>query len=261
MLDDITPLILTFNEEANLRRQLASLAWARRVVVVDSESTDATREIAAEFPNVEFVVRRFDGLARQWNFGLEETGISTAWVLCLDADYGMPEAFAEELRRLRPAAGVDGYRARFRYCVDGVPLRGALYPPVTVLFRRAGASVYQDGHAQRVRLSGRVEFLQTLLLHDDRKPIERWFASQIEYMRQEATHLLDTPPAELSLPDRLRLLLVVAPWVVFVYCLFLKVGLLDGRRGLFYALQRMFAEVILSAFLIEAGMRRRQRRS
>ena len=45
MLERITPLILTRNEEANLQRQLEALSWARRVVIVDSESTDATRAI------------------------------------------------------------------------------------------------------------------------------------------------------------------------------------------------------------------------
>lgn len=256
MLEEITPLLLTYNEEANLRRQLESLAWARRVVIVDSESTDGTRAIATEFPNTAFVVRPFDELARQWNFGLEETAIDTGWVLALDADYGMPPEFFDELRWLRPAPDVDGYRARFLYCIDGKPLRSGLYGPVTVLFRRARGRYAQDGHTQRLKVPGRIETLATPLLHDDRKPIARWYASQIGYMRLEAEHLLDTPVVELRLPDRIRRLVVVAPWLVFFYCLIVKGGLLDGRRGVFYALQRAFAEVILSAFLVEGRLRR-----
>ena len=255
MLERITPLILTYNEEANLRRLLQSLAWARRVVVVDSESTDGTRAIAAEFSNAKVVVRKFDELARQWNYGLAETGIRTDWVLALDADYVLLPAFVEELARLEPAGDVGGYRASFRYCIEGKPLHGGLYPPVTVLFRREGATFRQDGHAHRVSVAGRVEMFTARLLHDDRKPMERWFSSQVSYMRLEATKLIDTPMPELSIPDRIRRLIVVAPALVFFYCLLVKGNLLDGRRGFLYAMQRFVAEVILSAYIVEAGMR------
>lgn len=259
MLDQITPLILTFNEAPNIGRLLDCLGWAKRVVVVDSHSDDETESIAKRYPNVEFVKRKFDTHANQWNFGLSETGIDTEWVLALDADYGLGPAFVEALRNLDPPPGVAGYQARFRYCIDGVPLQGGLYPPVTVLFRRAGASYVQDGHTQRVRLAGRIETLAPPLLHDDRKPLSRWFSSQVAYMRQEARHLLDAPVESLRLPDRIRRLVVVAPPLVFLYCLFVKGNVLDGRRGLFYAMQRAAAEVILSAFLVEAGMQRREK--
>ena len=65
MLSDITPVILTYNEEPNLGRTLESLRWAPRVVVVDSGSTDATRAIAERFSNVAWFERRFDDFARQ----------------------------------------------------------------------------------------------------------------------------------------------------------------------------------------------------
>lgn len=255
MLDRITPLILTYNEEANIRRLLESLSWARRVVVVDSGSSDATRAIVAEFPNANCVVRPFDNHAGQWNFGLTETGIETEWVLALDADYGMPAAFIEELMRLDPPPDVAGLRVCFSYCIEGVPLRGGLYPPVTVLFRYKGARYLQDGHTQRVQLTGKIDSLTQPLLHDDRKPLDRWFASQLKYMQQEADMLIAAPFSELRFPDQIRRLLVVAPVLVFFYCLFVKGNVLDGRRGIFYAMQRTVAEVILSAHLVEARLR------
>ena len=60
MLADITPVILTYNEAANIGRSLERLAWAREVVIVDSGSTDDTLAIAARFPNVRMVHRPFD---------------------------------------------------------------------------------------------------------------------------------------------------------------------------------------------------------
>jgi glycosyltransferase involved in cell wall biosynthesis len=255
MLDRITPLVLTYNEEPNIRRLLERLSWATRVVIVDSGSTDATLRIVSEFGNSRLFVRKFDTHAAQWNYGLAETGIDTGWVLALDADYGLTDAFLAEIAQLDPGPSVSGYRARFRYCIDGIPLRGGAYPPVTVLFRRQAARYLQDGHTQRICLEGDTLTLAQPLLHDDRKSLERWFAAQIDYMRQEADKLVATPMAELSIPDRIRRLIVLAPVLMFIYCLILKGGLLDGRRGIFYAMQRSVAEAILSAFLVDAGIR------
>ena len=60
MLEQITPLILTFNEAPNIGRLLERLDWARRVVVVDSFSDDQTEAIARRCPSVDFVRRCFD---------------------------------------------------------------------------------------------------------------------------------------------------------------------------------------------------------
>ena len=89
MLNDITPVILTYNEAPNIERTLRPLSWAREVVIVDSNSTDDTLAIAARFANVRTVQRPFDTHARQWRFAIEETGITSDWVLRLDADYSL----------------------------------------------------------------------------------------------------------------------------------------------------------------------------
>lgn len=255
MLDRITPLILTLNEAPNLERTLAPLAWAREIVVVDSGSTDATREILARHRNVRVLERRFTNHAEQWNFGLEETGIRSDWVLALDADFVLSEELVREIASLAPAANINGYRVSFDYCIEGVPLRGAVYPPLAVLYRRADARYRQDGHTQRVELSGRVEQLAGRIRHDDRKPLAYWFAAQIRYMQLEAEKLRKTPLAALSWPDRIRSLVFFAPPLMFVYCLIARGNLLDGRRGFSYALQRTTAEMILSMLLLEAQLR------
>src|SRR5436309_3188974 len=82
-LAEITPVVLTRDEEVNIGRTLGQLRWAREVIVVDSESTDRTRQIAASFPNVRVTIRRFDDFAGQWNHAMSM--ITTAWMLALDA--------------------------------------------------------------------------------------------------------------------------------------------------------------------------------
>ena len=104
MLNRITPVILTYNEQDNIGRTLAALAWATDVVVVDSFSTDRTAEIVAGFPRVRLLRRAFDSHAQQWNFAIAETAVATDWILALDADYVVPETFAAELAKLDPDA-------------------------------------------------------------------------------------------------------------------------------------------------------------
>src|SRR5712671_5860914 len=157
ILEQITPLILTYNEAPNIGRTLEQLRWARDIVVVDSFSDDETREIISSFPQARIFQREFDNFASQCNFGLRETEISTEWVMSLDADYELTSELVVEIDALQPEPDIVGLRARFTYCILGRRLRSGIYPPVTVLFRKSKASFKQDGHAHRVVLDGRIE--------------------------------------------------------------------------------------------------------
>lgn len=245
----VTPLVLTFNEEANLGRTLDRLRWAERVVVLDSHSTDGTLAIAARFPNADVVQRPFDDFATQANFGLAQ--VDTPWVLSLDADYVCPPELADEIAALPEDPPEAGFLAAFRYCIYGRPIRCGVYPPRAVLYRRAVARYEQDGHAHRVRLDGSVGRLRAVIDHDDRKPLEAWFRAQQRYAREEAEKLLAADPARLGRVDRLRLRTPLAPVLAPAYVLFARGGLLDGRAGWFYALQRTFAEIALALALYE----------
>jgi len=251
MLDKITPLILTYNEAPNIARTLESLRWASEVVVVDSFSNDETATIAASFPNVRVIQRAFDCHRNQWEFGLKETGITTEWVLALDADYIVTTDYINEIRDLRPVDDTSGYRARFIYCVSGKQLHSGIYPPVTVLYRPAAANYIQDGHTQRISLNGRIEELRSPILHDDRKPLRRWFESQKRYTKLEAQKLRAACPAELSFLDRMRRWPLIVPPLALFYCLIVRAGILDGWAGFYYAFQRTLAELMLSLYLIE----------
>lgn len=248
MLDTITPLILTRDEEPNIARTLGQLAWAKEVVVIDSGSTDRTVEIARRFPNVRVVERPLDDLATQWSFATEQA--KTPWVLTLDADYFVPQAFASELSALTPPPEVAGYEASFVYAIDGRPVRGSLYTPRVVLLRRGRFSFYMDGHTQRVSAHGPTLPLATKLIHDDRKPFARFVQRQRRYMRDEAAKLRATPSRELPLSGRVRKLIVIAPFAVPLYTLFAKGAILDGLAGMRYAFERTVAECILSWELI-----------
>jgi len=255
MLDQITPVILTYNEAPNIGRTLEQLCWAHDIVVVDSFSKDETLEIVSGFPQVRVFQREFDSHAAQWNFALNETAVSSEWVLALDADYILTSSSIEELKGLSPEADVRGYSATFVYCINGHALRGSAYPPVTVLYRRARAFYRQDGHTQRVVVDGLVNSLSAPILHDDRKPLSHWLQSQARYMRIEAGKLLELDAGSSSWSDCIRKMRFVAPFVMLFYCLIVKRAVLDGRAGLYYVFQRAVAEFILSLFLVEHDLR------
>lgn len=257
----IGALILTHNEEANIGRTLAALHWLERILVIDSGSSDATLAILARHPAVEVVHRPFDSFAGQCNAGLARLG--TTWALSLDADYVVTPALAAEIaavvgaappeRSPRPtgARPLVGYAIPFRYCIAGRPVRGSLLPPRTSLYRTAAAHYRDDGHGHRVVIAGAVGSLQQPLLHDDRKPLGRWLASQQRYMGQEADKLLSTPPHRLSAADRLRRQTPLAPLAALLLCLVARGGVLDGWHGWAYALQRCYAELLLLLILID----------
>ena len=249
MFETTTPLILTYNEAPNIDRVLSRLTWARRIVVIDSYSSDETLEILKMFPQVQVYQREFDTFASQCNYGLER--ISTDWVLSLDADYLLTEDFVQELKALRPPDSISAYYARFKYCVFGKPLRGSLYPPRKILYRREKAVYEDDGHAHRVKVEGGTAYLSSYLLHDDRKPLSRWLSSQDLYMVREVEKLRRTPSERLGLIDVMRRSKILAPFVLLFYCLILQRGVLDGWAGWYYALQRVLAENLLAIRLIE----------
>ncbi|MFN0219991.1 MAG: glycosyltransferase family 2 protein [Hyphomicrobium sp.] len=256
-LQSITPVILTYNEEANLERCLDNLAWAKRIVVVDSFSTDKTPQIAASVPQVELMRRAFTSHADQWNFATSETRIETDWILALDADYMIGEDWLSEIRRLSPSPETFGFRAAFNYCVFGKRLRASLYPPVTVLYRQGKAGYVQAGHTQRLIENGKVEDLACKIDHDDRKPLAHWFASQQRYAGLEADYLLSLQTSKLRTSDRIRRMGWPAPVVVPIYALLAQRAILDGWPGLYYVLQRAVAESMIALEIADRRLRRR----
>ncbi|WP_099237306.1 glycosyltransferase family 2 protein [Synechococcus sp. BDU 130192] len=252
MFESITPLILTYNEAPNIERTLQQLQWASRIVVIDSFSSDTTLEILKFYAQVEVIQREFSSFADQCNFGLAQ--IQTEWVLSLDADYVLSDDLIQQLKVLQDNPAINGYSVPFKYCVFGKPLRGTLLPRRTVLYRARKATYQEDGHAHRVQIAGKTTLLSGHIYHDDRKSLSRWLWAQDRYMVLEVKKLQKTPLSELGWGDRLRKQKILAPIIIFFYCLILKGGIFDGWHGWYYAFQRVFAETLLSLRLIEADL-------
>ena len=245
--DAVTPVLLTYNEEPNLERTLACLSWARRVVVLDSGSTDNTQEIARSFSNVSWNSRRFDSHGAQWRHALFETGITTEYGLALDADMQVsPELFREIERRFLPGC-FDGGIVPFEYRIGQHMLISSLYPPQLRLFRLARVTSSTVGHTHRFDLNGKLFRFRNCIIHDDRKTVDRWAESQISYSRLERLRINSTP--HLKLKDRLRkagLMPLIAGSLAYLRA----GGPLRGSAALQYAYERFTYEALLGIRLL-----------
>jgi len=242
-------LILTKNEEPNLKRVLDKLTWLEKVMIVDSFSTDATLEIAASFNNTVVVQRSFDSFAGQCNYGLSL--LTSEWVLSLDADYVLTDEFINETKEFVKTGNKAAYATKFKFVVFGKPLLKDNTTPRPVLFKKEAGSYFDDGHAHRLLLKGEEGAYTAHILHDDRKSLSRWLSNQDGYSIKEGHKLMETPAGELPLSGKIRKTKIFAPFFVFFYSLFVKGLIFNGWRGWHYTLQRTMVEIVIALRLIE----------
>lgn len=250
-LSAITPIVLTYNEAANVGRTLRSLEWALRAVVVDSGSTDATERIVRRYPNANWFVRPFESHQMQWRFAIEQTRITSDYILALDADMLVPPAFVAEITTSEfMVRGFHGGRVGFRYHVNGRPLLGSLCPPQIRIFRRGSVTIQQPGHTQTFSVAGPVYSFRSKLIHDDRKSFERWVLSQLNYSRLEARRIAGESRPRLR--DWLRRAGVMPP-IVWLLSYLRAGGPLVGAAARHYAYERLIYEALLATQLTTRG--------
>lgn len=245
----LTALILTKNEEPNLNRVLEKLTWLEKVVILDSFSTDSTIEIAKSYSNVVLYQRKFDTFATQCNHGLSL--IASEWVLSLDADYVLTDDFITEAKKFIEDGAKTAYIVKFKFLVFGKKLFGDNTTPRAVLFRLSRCNYYDDGHCHRLSINGDTGNFSSYILHDDRKSLSRWLSNQDGYAVKESEKLLNPGDMPLSLSAKIRRTKVLAPFIVFFHCLFIKGLIFNGWKGWHYTLQRTMVEMLLAIRLIE----------
>ncbi len=126
----VTVMVFTLDEQIHLPACLSSLHWCDDIVIVDSFSNDRTEEIAREF-GARFFQRRFDDLAKQRNWALEQVPRDNDWVLILDADERVSAALRHEISARLATIGpeVAAFRLKRRFHMWGRWLpRSSLYP-------------------------------------------------------------------------------------------------------------------------------------
>src|SRR5262249_52171620 len=128
----------------------------------------------------------------------------------------------------------------------------SLYPANTILLRKGKFSVRDKGHTEAWDVKGPIATLKGRIIHDDWKQTAQWVTSQTRYMQRESEWLR---AGRAGLVRWLRLRPPLMPIIAFIYCLFGKGLIVSGRAGLYYALQRMVAEAVLSLMVLERRLR------
>jgi glycosyltransferase involved in cell wall biosynthesis len=252
MIDNVTPVVLSYNEAANIGRTLDQLRWAATVVVLDSGSTDETKEIALRHANVKWFERAFDNHRAQWAHAIDQTGITTEFVLALDADMQVTEEFAAELQQRFLAGDFAGGEMGFVYAYYGRALAGSLYPNQIRLFRRRQVLITQVDHSQHFAVRGAVYKFRSRLIHDDRKSLDQWLAAQVSY--QELNDLAIRNGGPRRFRDYLRRSALMPP-VMATFAYLRAGGPLGGAAAARYAYERLVCESLLALRLLNRRLK------
>lgn len=266
----VSALILTWNEERNIKACLASLSGIEDVLVVDSGSTDRTCELAKE-NGARVLTRAFDNFANQRNFGLEEGGLRHEWVLHLDADEVLTSSFLSQLERLAPEPGVYGYRVPSKTILNGHWLRfSGMYPTYQVrIGHRDLMRFRQVGHGQREDLLPEQvgTFHEPYLHYNFSHGLVHWLRKHAGYAENEASQFFrdrKEPVGILGLAssdatERRRVLkrlvnrlpIIIRPPLRFFHAYVLRCGFLEGWSGLQYATMLSCYEAMIVACVLE----------
>jgi glycosyltransferase involved in cell wall biosynthesis len=226
--------VITLNEAAHLEACLRSADFADEWIVVDSHSTDRTRDIAHAF-GARVIERDWPGHIAQKNFAIDAA--THDWVLCLDADERLsPELRDAILARLAREPLPDGFTMARRNHYMGRWIRhGGWYPDAKLrLFRRSrGRWTGTDPH-DRARVDGAVERLDGDLLH--------WsYASLSDHLRTIDSFTSAAAKARYARGERARMFdLTLRPWARFLKMYVVKRGFLDGVAGFVIAVMGAF---------------------
>jgi glycosyltransferase involved in cell wall biosynthesis len=251
----VAVVILTYNEELNLPCAVGSVAgWANQVFVLDSFSTDRTRDVARTMGCAVFE-KVFEDYAKQRNYAIERLPFSSEWILFLDADEWLSEDIKREITAvISRTPAENGFYLNRRFMWMGKWIRRGYYPSwILRLFRRGKARCEDRGINEQMIVDGAVGYLQNDFIHEDRKGIGDWIAKHNAYATREAKELMR--PA--SAPDyrevdaklfgsqaqrkrwirhRIwnRLPPIVRPFFYFAHRYVLAGGFLEGRPAFIY---------------------------
>jgi glycosyltransferase involved in cell wall biosynthesis len=225
----ISAVIIAGNEEEKIADAIRSVDWADEVLVIDSESTDRTREIA-EGLGARVIARPWPGFAKQKQFGVEEA--ANDLVFSLDADERVSPELRDEILSIRrgPGHAADGYKIPRLAIYCGKPIRHCgWYPDWQLrLFDR------KKGRWKDVLVHESVEMTQGSIVEKLRSPLIHLTVDTA----QEHRRMIDTRYAPLAADQMFvngrrtsSLKAAIAAPISFLETYVLKRGFLDGREG------------------------------
>lgn len=236
----VSTVIITLNEEKNIRECLESVKWSDEILIVDSGSSDNTISICKEYTD-KIYFKEWSGYSLQKNFGIEK--VKCDWVLSLDADERVTEELKNEINEVTARNEFDGYYIPRKAFFLGKWIKhSGWYPDYQLRLFRKGKGKFngRDVHEAIILEHGdslqslKVGYLKNDLLHYPYGDLNHYFEKFNEYTTLSSVELSKKGKSFCFCS------LIIKPALFFVKSYFLKLGFLDGWQG--------FAICVISSF-------------
>ena len=258
----VTVVVPVKDDAALLPQLLSGLKDFARVVVVDSLHDPATQRIAAEH-GADVLVFTWDGqYPKKRNWALANAGIATDWVLFLDSDERVTPQFVQAIRATLPSTTHAGFWLRYNIFFLGRELRHGI-PQRKLALVRTGHGEYERIDEDRwssldmeihehVIVRGTTGTIEARLTHLDSRSIHKYCMRHADYASWEARRYLllgeTRDSATLTLRQRVKYAALnskLFPVAYFFLQYIVRLGFLDGRAGMLFAILKMgyFAQV------------------
>lgn len=259
---DLTAIILTLNEEKNIGNCIESLnGLAKRIVVVDSGSTDNTVSIAKHL-GAEVLFHPWENYSKQYNWGEKEANVTTKWIFRIDADESLTNKSAEEIENLcneNMDTQVNGIVVRFKVTFLGKDLKhGGIYPFKKLLIYKAGLGYMENRNMDEhiVLTEGKCVEVKNDSKHHDFKSLSEWVDKHNKYSSREVLDYYNDFEKnkqeinQLNFKARLKRKLKYEVYyklpigtrahLYYFYRYYLKLGFLDGKEGKIFAFMQAY---------------------
>lgn len=267
----ISILILSLNEEINIKDCIGSVSWSDDIVIFDSFSTDNTTSIAEEM-GARVVKRKFDNWASHQNWAVENIDFKHPWVFYIDADERCTPDLAEEIKRVVTSGNdLAAYRVRRKDYFMGKWLKHAqLYPTWIIRFFRPGKVRYERLVNPIAVVDGKIGELQGHLHHYPfSHGIEHWVDRHNRYSTFESLEARKTqeqlpplrnmissdPNVRRHIQKELFFRLPGRPLIKFFYYYFVRRGFTEGYPGFVYCALQSIYEFLIDIKLVEMRLR------
>ena len=264
---DLTTIILTFNEEKNIANSINSVKnLSKRIVVVDSYSTDKTVEIAKPL-GVEVIQHPFENQAKQFIYAIDYLTINTQWIMRLDADEMISIDAVKEIEDIcltNKNTDINGIVVRFEVNFLGKKLRhGGIYPFRKMIVYKKDKGYMEDRAMDEhiVLKEGKSIELKHDSYHRDYKDLNAWIDKHNKYSSREVKdYFLNTnlESKQLNKSAKIKrfikfniyykLPLGTRAHLYYLYRYYFKMGFLDGKEGKIFA----FMQAYWYRFLVDA---------
>ena len=266
---DITAIILTYNEEKHIERCLLSIKEVvKRIIIIDSFSTDRTLEIVKKY-NVEILQNKWINYSKQLNWGIENANVETDWILRIDSDESVTKNLAKKIRENlnKFSSNKSGLTVNLQLVFFGKKIKyGGLYPQKLLRIWRNGKGKCEDSWMdEHIIVDSGTAHLDGDIVDNNLNNFQWWIDKHNRYSSRKAINFLieekNKSSSEKKIIIKNKIIknkffymfpVGLRSFLYFIYRYLFRLGFLNGWRGfLFDFFQGFWFRVLVDAKIVE----------